>query len=235
MKRGLIEVAHGGTLFLDEIGAMPIELQAKLLLFMEAREIRRVGGEDSIEVDVRVIAATNVDLRRMVAERAFREDLLYRLDVVKLVLPPLRQRKGDVPLLVHHFMEKYTAEMSKQVLGITNGAMRALLNHEWPGNVRELQNVIERAVIFAEGRRIGVEDLPFQTDFGDDDVGDELKDSLRQFERQHIMSSLRRYGYDKAETAKRLGIGISSLYRKLDELQIPKSPAGSDGQSDAGD
>jgi DNA-binding NtrC family response regulator len=140
-----------------------------------------------------------------------------------MTLPPLRQRKEDIPLLVHHFLDKYTREMNKHVPGLTNGAMRALLNHTWRGNVRELENVIERAVIFAEGRQIGVEDMPFTTEGITDDVGEDLKEALSQFERQHILYSLRRHNYDKSETAKHLGIGVSSLYRKLDELNIPKN------------
>ena len=124
---------------------------------------------------------------------------------------------------MHHFIDKYTAEMNNSALGITNGAMRAMLNHEWRGNVRELENVIERAVIFAEGRSIGIGDLPFSNGELEDDIGEDLKEALRQFERQHIIYSLRRLDYDKGETAKQLGIGISSLYRKLDELNIPKN------------
>jgi DNA-binding NtrC family response regulator len=123
--------------------------------------------------------------------------------------------------------------MNKQVRGITNGAMRALLSHEWRGNVRELENVIERAVIFAEGREIGVEDLPFSAECLDDEVGEDLKEALRQFERQHIIYCLRRHDYDKAETARQLGIGISSLYRKLDELDIPKNVGDAENQSTA--
>jgi len=171
---------------------------------------------------VRIIGASNRDLNKMVEAGDFREDLLYRLNVVKITLPPLRQRKEDVPLLVHHFLDKYTKELNKQVLGVTNGAMRALLNHEWRGNVRELENVIERAVIFAEGRQIGVEDMPFAVEGINDDASEDLKEAVSQFERQHILYSLRRHNYDKAETAKFLGIGVSSLYRKLDEFAIPK-------------
>jgi DNA-binding NtrC family response regulator len=144
---------------------------------------------------------------------------------VQLQLPPLRQRKEDIPLLVHHFLAKYTKEMNKKMIGITNGAMRAMLSHRWRGNVRELENVIERAVIFADGRDIGVEDLPFAVEGITDDVGEDLKAAMEHFERQHILYSLSRHNYDKAETARSLGIGISSLYRKLDELQISKTEA----------
>ena len=175
------------------------------------------------------------DMDRLVAlddaERTFREDVLFRLNVVKITLPPLRARKEDIPLLVHHFLDKYTRQMNKRVLGITNGALRAMLNHQWRGNVRELENVIERAVIFAQDRQIGVEDLPFATEGISDDVGEELKDAIAQFERQHIVYSLRRHNYDKAETAQHLGIGVSSLYRKMDELNIPKHVRDSPGET----
>jgi len=173
---------------------------------------------------VRIVAASNQDLNVLCKENRFRADLLYRLDVVRLLLPPLRQRQQDIPLLVHHFLDKYTKEMNKNVLGVTNAAMRAMLSHEWHGNVRELENVIERAVIFAEDRKIEAADLPFATDAVNNEDGEDLKEAITQFERQHIIYSLRRHAYDKAETAKHLGIGVSSLYRKLDELQIPKDP-----------
>jgi transcriptional regulator with PAS, ATPase and Fis domain len=168
------------------------------------------------------MAASNSDLDEMVRAGTFREDLLFRLNVVKITLPPLRQRREDIPLLVHHFLDKYTRQMNKQVPGLTNGAMRALLNHAWRGNVRELENVIERAVIFAQERPIGLEDLPFTVEGITDDADEDLKDALAQFERQHIIYALRRHNNDKTETAKHLGIGVSSLYRKMDELNIPK-------------
>ena len=222
-KIGFFESANGGTLFLDEISTLPKGVQSSLLRVLEERAVVPVGDTRPRPIELRVIAASNQDLDRMVRDDEFREDLFFRLNVVRLTLPPLRERRGDIPLLVHHFLDRYTTQMNKQVRGITNGAMRALLNHEWRGNVRELENVIERAVIFAEDRQIGVEDLPFATDLMDDEVGEDLKEALRQFERQHIIYSLRRHNYDKAETAKQLGIGISSLYRKLDELNIAKN------------
>ena len=222
-KVGYFEAANGGTLFLDEISTLPSNVQSTLLRVLEDRTVVPVGDTKPRAVDARIVAASNQDLEKMVAEGNFREDLLFRLNVVKLQLPPLRQRKEDIPLLVQHFLDKYTKEMNKRVDGLTNGAMRALLNHTWRGNVRELENVIERAVIFAEGRPIGVEDLPFATDGITDDVSEDLKEALRQFERQHIIYSLRRHQYDKAETARQLGIGVSSLYRKLEELNIPKN------------
>ncbi|MCY2954141.1 MAG: sigma-54 dependent transcriptional regulator [Planctomycetota bacterium] len=228
-KIGYFEAANSGTLFLDEISTLPINLQSSLLRVLEEKVVVPVGDTHPRPIDIRIIAASNQDLDKMVRDGQFREDLLYRLNVVKITLPPLRQRKEDIPLLVHHFLEKYIRQMNKHVLGVTNGTMRALLNHEWRGNVRELENVIERAVIFAEGRQISVEDMPFATEGMTDDVGEELKEALRQFERQHILASLRRHNYDKVETARQLGIGVSSLYRKLDELSIPKNV----GEADA--
>ncbi len=225
-KIGYFEAASGGTLFLDEISTLPLAVQSALLRVLEERVVVPVGDTKPRPVEVRIIAASNRDLEKMVASGEFREDLLYRLNVVCLTLPPLRQRKEDIPLLVNHFVDKYTRQMSRHVTGITNGAMRALLNHEWRGNVRELENVIERAVIFAEERAISVEDLPFDTGDVSDETTEDLKEALRQFERQHILYSLRRHQYDKNETAKYLGIGVSSLYRKLDELEIPKNPEG---------
>jgi DNA-binding NtrC family response regulator len=222
-KTGLFEAADGGTLFLDEISTLPLGVQSSLLRVLEERQVTPVGDTRPRPVELRVIAASNQDLERLVREEQFREDLYFRLNVVTLRLPPLRERKGDIPLLVHHFIDKYSREMGKPPLGVTNGSMRALLSHDWRGNVRELENVIERAVIFADAGSIGIEDLPFQVDDISDDVGEDLKEALRQFERQHILYSLRRHDYDKSDTARHLGIGLSSLYRKLDELEIPKN------------
>ncbi len=228
---GYFEAANGGTLFLDEISTLPIQVQSSLLRVLEERVVVPVGDTRPRPVNVRIIAATNQNLQTQCRDGKFREDLLYRLDVVRLTLPPLRQRRQDIPLLTHHFLDKYTNLMNKRVNGISNGAMRAMLNHEWRGNVRELENVIERAVIFAEGREIELQDLPFQTDQSDTDTGEDLKHAITQFERQHIIYSLRRHNYDKTETAQHLGIGISSLYRKLDEMQIPKDPPEKEGDA----
>lgn len=230
-KVGYFEAANGGTIFLDEISTLPRNVQSSLLRVLEERHVVPVGDTKPRPIQVRVIAASNQDLEELVKKGEFREDLLYRLNVVKLTLPPLRQRVGDIPLLVHHFMAKYAGEMNKNVTGISNAAMRALLTHEWRGNVRELENVIERAIIFVDQNEIRVEDLPFATESpdatgdstGGDRAGEDLKEAMRQFERQHIIHCLRRHNYDKNETARVLGIGVSSLYRKLDELMIPKS------------
>ena len=225
-KIGYFEAANNGTLFLDEISTLPTGVQSSLLRALEERAVVPVGDTKPRPVDLRVIAASNQDLEKMVRDGTFREDLLFRLNVVTLRLPPLRQRKEDIPLLAHHFLDKYTRQMNKHVPGLSNGVMRALLNHDWRGNVRELENVIERAVIFAEGREIGIEDLPFAVHGITDDVGEDLKEAIAQFERQHILYALRRHDHDKAETAKHLGIGVSSLYRKMEELNIPKNPEG---------
>ncbi|MHC4975043.1 MAG: sigma-54-dependent transcriptional regulator [Planctomycetota bacterium] len=219
---GYFEAAHGGTLFLDEVSTLPMNVQSTLLRVLEERVVTPVGDTRARPVDLRVITATNQDLRDLCQEGGFREDLLYRLDVVRLDLPPLRQRRQDIPLLVHHFLDKFAHEMNRDVPGVSNAAMRALLNHEWRGNVRELVNVMERAVIFADGREVDVEDLPFTSIDSEETPDEDLKSALHQYERQHIIYSLRRHGYDKTETARHLGIGVSSLYRKLDELSIPK-------------
>ena len=222
-KVGFFEAADGGTLFLDEISSLRPNVQSSLLRALEERVIVPVGDTRPRAVDVRIVAASNRNLDEMVKTGEFREDLLYRLNVVKLHIPPLRARKEDIPSLVHHFLAKHTREMNKTITGVTNGAMRAMLNYDWRGNVRELENVIERAVIFADGGELGVENLPFAAGI-EDDVGEDLKEAVRQFERQHLIASLRRHGYDKALTARQLGIGVSSLYRKLDEMNIPKNP-----------
>jgi two-component system response regulator PilR (NtrC family) len=229
-KIGYFEAANRGTLFLDEISTLPLEVQSALLRVLEEKAVTPVGDTHARQIDVRIVAASNQDLEKMVEQKLFREDLLFRLNVVKLTIPPLRQRKEDIPLLVHHFLAKYSREMSKKVTGITNGAMRALLAHPWRGNVRELENVIERAVIFADGSEIGVQSLPFSTEGLTDDVNEDLNVAMEHFERQHILYSLRRHNYDKTETAKSLGIGVSSLYRKLDALKIDKHD--SDGESE---
>lgn len=222
-KIGYFEAANGGTIFLDEISTLPVGVQSALLRVLEERAVTPVGDTRSRPIDLRVIAASNRDLEHMVEVGEFREDLLYRLNVVKLILPPLRHRKEDIPQLVYHFLHKYTQRLNKQVKGVTNGAMRAMLSHEWKGNVRELENVIERGVIFAEGREISIDDLPFAAGDMGDESSEDLKEALRQFERQHIIHSLRQHHYDKTETSQHLGIGVSSLYRKLDEFDIPKN------------
>src|SRR5216684_169772 len=159
-KRGLFEVADGGSIFLDEIGNINLETQAKLLRVIQEREFMRLGSVETIKVDVRIIAATNVELSKLMSDGRFREDLYYRLNVITVTLPPLRRRREDIPMLVSHFLEKYAEENKRKVREVTPDAMRILLDHSWPGNVRELENTIERAVVLCTGDRIGTELLP---------------------------------------------------------------------------
>ncbi|MDP6545403.1 MAG: sigma-54 dependent transcriptional regulator [Phycisphaerae bacterium] len=228
---GYFEAADGGTLFLDEISTLPLTVQSSLLRALDSNVIVPVGDTRPRAIDLRVIAASNQDLAHMVEAGDFREDLLYRLNVVRLDIPPLRDRKEDIPMLVQHFLAKHCRNMNKHVTGVSDGAMAAILNCDWQGNVRELENVIERAVIFADGEELCLTHLPFATGEMVDDVGGDMKSALRQFERQHIMYSLRKCGYDKVETARHLGIGVSSLYRKLEEMGIPKSDREVDGEA----
>lgn len=229
-REGYFEAADGGTLFLDEISTLPISVQSSLLRVLEERVVVPVGDTRPRPVNVRIIAATNQDLRELCRQGAFREDLMYRLDVVRLELPPLRRRRRDIPLLVRHFLDRFARAMASRPLGITDAAMRAMLDHEWRGNVRELENVIERAVIFADGRMIDLPDLPFAPTARDaDETGnpacedEDLKQAVARFERGHILRTLRRHAGDKGESARCLGISVSSLYRKMDELAIPKN------------
>ncbi len=221
-KIGLFKVADGGTLFLDEIGDLPLNMQVKLLRAIEDRAFIPVGGVKPVSTDVRIIAATNQNLYEKTKTGDFREDLYYRLNVVEINLPSLSERKEDIPLLVNHFIEKYSKEMGKKIIGTDNDTMRILLNHEWPGGVRELENVIERAIIFSSKELITVENLseylkgvPMAHDYPDS-----LKDATRSFEREHILKVMKKYDYNKDEVAKALEIGLSSLYRKMDDLNI---------------
>ncbi len=221
-KKGLFEVAHDGTLFLDEIGYMPMSCQVKLLRAVEQRQIMPVGSTESVDIDLRLIAATNRDLLQEIKEERFREDLYYRLNVVGIHLPSLQERKDDIPLLIEHFIKKYNAEMGKHCVGISDDAMRLLMGCEWKGNIRELENVIERAVIFAESDvieacDIGVIGVSAAALSG---KNENLQDSLKTYEKEQIYRVLNKYDWNKAEAAKALGMGLSSLYRKIDELEI---------------
>ncbi|MCL4550249.1 MAG: sigma-54 dependent transcriptional regulator [Bacteroidetes bacterium] len=222
-KQGLFKVADGGTLFLDEIGELPLNLQVKLLRAIEDKEFIPVGGVKSVSTNVRIIAATNQNLFEKTKSGEFREDLFYRLNVVELKLPSLNERKEDIPLLISHFLEMYCGEMGKKILGVTNETMKVLISHDWRGGVRELENVIERAVIFAAGDYLVINDLAEYVRGSDQPGGypDSLKDALRNFEHEHILKTIKKYEYNKEEVAKVLEIGLSSLYRKMDELGIP--------------
>ncbi len=221
-KKGLFECARGGTLFLDEIGHMPMSCQVKLLRAVEHRQIIPVGSTESVDIDLRLVAATNKDLAKEIKAGLFREDLYYRMNVVGIHLPPLRERKEDIPPLVEHFIKKYNAEMGKHCRGVSADVMRLLMSYEWKGNIREMENVIERAVIFAEDDvirtsdigLIGSKEIPLSEEHED------LRAAVTAYEKQHICRVLNRYDWNKVEAAKALGVGLSSLYRKIDELEI---------------
>ncbi|HLF19888.1 MAG TPA: sigma-54 dependent transcriptional regulator [Bacteroidota bacterium] len=226
-KEGLFKVASGGTVFLDEVSEIPLTLQVKLLRAIEQKEITPVGMTDPVSVDVRIIAATNQDLRKLVEEGKFREDLFYRLNVVELYLPSLTERPEDIPLLARHFLDVYRKQMAKQVTGFSNEAMNVLIRYSWKGEVRELENAVERAVIFCDKDFIGVEHLPEHMhqsgSTGSSYVskaGHNLKDAVRDFERKFIEQTLAKHEFSKEATAKALGVSLSSLYRKMEELGI---------------
>lgn len=221
-KVGLIQMADGGTAFLDEICSMPLSIQAKLLRAIEEKKILPVGSTEHVDVNARFLCATNRNLAEEVKAGRFREDLYYRLNVVEVHIPPLRERREDIPALTSHFIDKYTRELSKACSGMTGEAMHATMAYSWPGNVRELSNVIERAIIFTDGGPIGVEDLAF-AGAANDDVGTwqgDLKSAMRAFEKQYILQALENNELDKRLTAGYLGVGLSSLYRKMDQLGI---------------
>ena len=222
-KTGLFKVADGGTLFLDEIGELPLNLQVKLLRAIEDREFIPVGGIKPVSTDVRIIAATNQDLFEKTKTNEFREDLYYRLNVIEIKLPTLNERTEDIPLLVNHFIDKFSKEMGKKIIGVDNETMKVLLSHDWRGGVRELENVIERAMIFASKENITAEDLAEHVRGRSIQEGypDVLKDAMKDFEKEHILKTIRKFDFNKEEAAKALEIGLSSLYRKMDELGIP--------------
>jgi DNA-binding NtrC family response regulator len=244
-KRGLFEVADGGSIFLDEIGNINLETQAKLLRVIQEKEFMRLGSVDTVKVDVRIIAATNADLTKLMADKLFREDLFYRLNVITINLPPLRRRREDIPLLVSHFLDKYAEENKRKVREVTPDAMRLLLENAWPGNVRELENTIERAVVLCTGDRITPELLPeylrypVNTDQPAMVVPPEglsLKDAVSRYERAMILQSLElSNGVQKRaaellqlkpstlnEMMKRLGIHTRSSAGVEDEIAVPE-------------
>ena len=222
-QEGLFEKARGGTIFLDEIGEIPQHLQVKLLRALEAKEILPIGNTTPRRIDVRVVAATNRNLNKEVEAGRFREDLFYRLNVMEIHIPPLRERPEDIPLLVDHFIRRHNPELKKHYEGVDEEAVRTLMSLPWKGNVRELDNVIEHTMILAEGERITVKDLPASivaSSKGNAAFTFNLKDALRQFEKQHILRALEQAGQDRKEAAKLLDISLSSLYRKIEELEI---------------
>ena len=218
MKHGLVEVADKGTLFLDEIGEMPIGLQAKLLRFLDSGEFRRVGGNKTLSVDVRMIAATNKDLTGMITTGKFREDLYYRLNVINLTIPALRERKEDIVELSRHFLKKYAKKLSKAITDFTPEALELLAGYHWPGNVRELENVVERAVILCESDRIGADDLSIPSSAKAAELG--ANPSLEEMEKAYILRVLKEAGNNQSKASQLLGIDRKTLYLKLKKYGI---------------
>lgn len=227
LKLGKFEIADGGTVFLDEIGDLDMALQAKLLRFLQEKTFERLGGTKQISVNVRVIAATNVDLKQAIADKHFREDLYYRLSVFPISVPPLRDRHEDVPKLAEYFVQKYCTEMSKPLKKLSQESLKLMDRYHWPGNVRELENVVEQALVFADGTRVGIDDLPAavigaeRADTPDLPDGERpLPDVLEDLERQLIVRAYERAGGVKTETARLLGIKTPALYYKLEKYGI---------------
>jgi DNA-binding NtrC family response regulator len=235
-RLGNFELAHNGTLFLDEIGELPLELQAKFLRVLEERKFRRLGGRSEVEVDVRVICATNRDLKEEIRRGRFREDLYFRLHVFTIVLPPLKDRREDIPLLVHHFIDKFNGETGKHVQGISPGALSILQGYSWPGNIRELRNTVERAMILVDGDVIGEDHLPPDMPTSRPEAATlrmPLGIPLEKVEKDYILASLQKNGGNKARTAEILGISEKTLYNKLNRYAAEaRTRAGeADGES----
>jgi DNA-binding NtrC family response regulator len=246
-KPGRFELASSGTLFLDEIGSIPVEMQVKLLRALQESEFERVGGVRTIRVDVRLIAATNSDLKKEIAQGSFREDLYYRLNVVPIRLPSLRERAGDIPLLVMHFIRKFNARLKKDVDGIEPAALSRLISYPWPGNIRELENVIERAVLFCDGRELRLSDLPSEVRGQDaplpsgadlavatpqpppsseptsgsfDGLKEQVKAAMSRLERELIVRALEQTGGNVTHAARLLKISRKGLQLKMKELGL---------------
>ncbi len=223
-KEGYFQAADGGTLFLDEISEMPLQSQVRLLRAIEQKEIIPVGSSTPIPVDVRIISATNKDLAKEVEEGRFRQDLYYRLNVVEIHLPSLKDRVEDIPLLVEYFVDKYRKEMNKNIKGVDSAAMKALMNYTWKGEVRELENVIERTVIFCKDEFITLNELPeYITKTSVIERSDgfkSLQTAINEFEKEYIQKALVQNDYDKEKTARMLGISTATLYRRIKDLNI---------------
>jgi transcriptional regulator with PAS, ATPase and Fis domain len=211
-KKGKLELARNGTLFLDEIGDISQKLQMDLLRVLENREFRRVGGQELLTMNSRVIAATNRDLKRAIEEGKFRDDLYYRLNVISFHIPPLRERKEDIPILVENFVEKFNIEMGKEVEGVDEPSLRTLMEYHWPGNARELRNVIERAMVVAKGRTIHEGDLHLPASTGKASV---FGRSLEEVEVEHIRFVLESNGWNVQKSAQVLGIDRVTLYNRI--------------------
>jgi len=233
-RLGKFELAHGGTVFLDEIGCLRLDLQAKLLRALQEREIERLGGTRPVPIDVRILAATNVNLRAAVKGRAFREDLYYRLNVVPIHVPPLRERREDIPLLVTHFIRKIARECRRDIRGVSAGALEVLTRYDWPGNVRELENVVHRAVVLARGAVIQLQDVPLDVALPEtgarlaEDTGLPLREACEQFERQYVLRVLEGVQWNVSRAARLLGVHRNTVLAKLSGwgIQRPASPEG---------
>jgi DNA-binding NtrC family response regulator len=227
-KEGKFKQAEGGTIFLDEIGTASPSMQVKLLRILQELEFEQVGGSETFKIDTRIILATNEDLSKAVAEGRFRQDLYYRVNVINIELPSLRERVSDIPTLTQHFLCKVCEEEGKQVEGFDAAALQALSSYDWPGNVRELQNIVERAVLLGKGPLLGVQDLPTHISNGTpaattiSAVGKKqtLKEALEGPERQIILQCLRENNWNRNETADELGINRTTLYKKMKKLGL---------------
>jgi DNA-binding NtrC family response regulator len=221
-KPGYFELAGGGTLFLDEICELSPELQAKLLRAIDQQEIFRVGGTRQIRTDVRILAATNRNVKSEVDQKRFREDLYFRISVVEIALPPLRERRDDIPLIVEFLLHRLSAELKRHVSGLSNAALRALMSAPWRGNVRELENVLERAILLCDNGSIDVGNLPAELigTLPASDPADDLRMAVRAYEREHIRQVLSNSGGNREEASRRLGIDASTLYRRMKELNL---------------
>jgi transcriptional regulator with GAF, ATPase, and Fis domain len=224
-RRGRFETADQGTLFLDEIGDLGVGLQPKLLRVLQERSFERLGGNTTVSVDVRLITATNRNLSEMVQRREFREDLYYRLNVVQLELPPLRERRDDIHLLAQHFLETTAKQFHKKVVRFSQAALHSIVEYSWPGNVRELENAIQRAVVLCERHSVENWHLPsvIRTSAETQRVEQSYEQEVRQFKRRLVLRTLRQCGWNKAESARILGVARGYLHRLINQLEIRES------------
>lgn len=220
-KEGRFELADGGTLFLDEIGDIPLETQVKLLRVIESQEFDRLGGKDTLKVDVRIISATNQDLEKKIKEKTFREDLYYRLNVISIFIPPLRERKEDIITLVEHFIEKSNRKCGRDVKGITQRAKEILFNYDWRGNVRELENIIERGIVLSRGEALDEEDLSSLSFGRRKGMPSDL--SLKEMEKSHILNVLEKTDWNLGQAAEMLGIHRNTLRLKMKEYGVERN------------
>jgi DNA-binding NtrC family response regulator len=218
-RKGKIEMANGGTLFLDEVGSVSPKMQVELLRVLETKQFTRVGGNEIVKVDFRLISATNENLEKLVEEGKFREDLYYRLNVFTIYVPPLRERRSDIPILANYFVQKFARQMNKPILKISDEAMEILLNHSWPGNVRELENAIERAMVVGKPPEIKPSDLPFHLE----KVNSFESDALEEVEKNHIQRVLKKYDWNISKAASALNIDRVTLYNKIKKYGLQKN------------